>query len=406
MNKSYKIRLYPTKEQETLICKTFGCVRKVWNILLSNNVKGREEYKTNWRQDYNTKTVKNELSFMEEVSAAALQQKARDLKQTYHQWFKSNKGERRGSKLGHPKFKKKGVKDSYRLPSGKFNVLQQEGLIRLEKIGKVRCRYPTPIPKGVKLVSVTVTRTSCGKLYASVLTEQEIKRLPKTGKKVGVDLGIKDLMTLSNGYVIKNPKYLRESQSKIIRIQRTLSRKEKGSARYNKCKKKLAKLYYKVSRQREWYIHNVTKALVRDYDFISVETLVNYAMRSEYKSINRALKDTSLYEVVRQLSYKCNWYGKTLVKVDRWFPSSQVCNICSSKCKEVSDLSVRKWSCYSCGAVHQRDHNAAINILKQGFKDSSGESLDYKRGDFINTFNYNKELNNFVEALTITQGTV
>lgn len=400
MNKAYKVRLYPNKDQEVLINKTFGCVRVVWNTLLANNIKGYEEEGKSWKQDYNTTLIKRDFEFMSEVSAASLQQKGRDLKETYSQWFKSVAGKRKGKALGYPKFKKKGVKDTYRLPNQKFKVFQEENLIQLEKIGKVVCKFPDTIPENSKLMNVTVSKTSSGKYFASVVVEQEITHLSLTGKRIGIDLGLKDLMTLSNGVVVKRSNYQRESQSKITKAQQHLSRKKKGSNRYLKQKTKLAKLHEKVTNKRSWFTHNITKALVKDYDFIGVETLSSEDMKSN-SSINRVLAEVSLYEVVRQLEYKCAYYGKTLVKVDKWFASSQLCSCCGFKNKEVKDLSIRSWECPSCKTRHDRDHNAAINILKQSLKDLSGELLDYKREDFTDTFNYVKEIDDFIETLTI-----
>lgn len=402
INKSYKVRLYPTKEQEVLMNKTFGCVRKVWNVLLDKNIKGYEDNKDtseSWKQDYNTTVLKEEYDFLSEVSAAALQQKSRDLKETYSQWFKSVNGKRK-SPIGYPKFKKKGVRDSYRLPNQKFYTLQDQKLLRLEKVGKVTCKYPALIPEDCKYISVTVSRSGSGKYYASVVTQQEQQPLPLTGKKVGIDIGIKDLMMLSSGHNIKNPRFLRENQSKIKKIQEHLSRKTKGSNRYLKCKRKLAKIHEKVASQREWYQHNITKAIIKEFDFISVETLSSEGMKSKHSGINSSIYDTSIYELTRQLEYKSNWYGKTFTKVDKWFPSSQLCCECGEQNKEVKNLKVRTWQC-SCGAMHQRDYNASVNILKQGFKDMSGELLDYKRGDFIDNFNFVKEVDNFIETLTI-----
>lgn len=399
MNKAYKVRLYPTQEQEVLFNKTFGCVRVVWNTLLAKNIKGYEEYSKDWKQDYNTTLVKKDFEFMAEVSAASLQQKSRDLKETYSQWFKSVTGKRKGKVLGYPKFKKKGIKDTYRLPNQKFTIFQKEGLIRLEKIGKVGCSYPDCIPEEAKLLNVTISKSSSGKFYASVVVEQEITKLPLTGKKIGVDLGLKDLMTLSNGVVVKRSNYQRESQSKIKKAQQHLSRKVKGSNRYNKQKIKLARLSEDVANRRSWFTHNITKVLVKDYDLIAVETLSSQDMQC-FTNVNKVLSEVSLYEVVRQLEYKCGFYGKEFVKVDKWFASSQTCNVCGKKDAKVKDLGVRDWTCV-CGENHHRDVNAAINILKQGFNDKSGESLDYKRGDFIDTFNYVTGLDNFIETLTI-----
>ena len=399
MNKAYRVRLYPTQEQEVLINKTFGCVRLVWNTLLDKNIKGFENEGKSWKQDYNTTKLKDSFEFLNEVSAASLQQKARDLKETYSQWFRSVTGKRK-IKIGYPKFKsKKFSKDSYRLPNQKFSIYQDLNLIRLEKIGKVKCKLSDTIPEDVKFISVTVSKTKSNKYYASVVVEQEKEFLPLTCKKIGIDLGLKDLMTLSNGVVIKRSNYLRESQSKIKKAQQHLSRKSKGSSRYEKQRIKLAKLQEKVANKREWFTHNITKAIIKNYDVICVETLSSKDMQS-FSSINKVLSEVSLYEIVRQLEYKADWYGKTFTKVDKWFPSSQLCSVCDHRNIETKDLSLRKWKCPVCGTHHHRDHNAAINILKQGFKDISGELLDYERGDFVNEFNFVEGMNDFIETLT------
>lgn len=399
IKKAYKVRLYPNKEQEVLLRKTFGCVRKVWNTLLATNQQGFATCGSEWKQTYNTTLLKEEFEFLNEVSAASLQQKSRDLKQTYSQWFKSLKGKRKLA-IGHPKFKKKGNSESYRLPNQKFKFDQDLEIIQLEKVGKISCKFNDTIPCDARKINVTVKLTHSGKYYASVLVEQEIERLPLTGKKIGIDLGLKDLMTLSNGIVVKRANYLKENQSKIKKAQKHLSRKTKGSNRYNKQRMKLAKLQEKVVNQRSWYINNITKALVKDYDLICLETLSSKEMQS-VKNINKTLTEVSLYEVARQLEYKCSWYGKTFVKTDKWFPSSQLCSCCGNQNKEVKNLKIREWRCNMCGAEHQRDHNAAINILKQGFNDISGELLDYERGDFVDQFNYVKEIDNLIESLTI-----
>lgn len=403
MHKAYKLRLYPNKTQEVLLNKTFGSVRLVWNTLLAKNLKGYEEQGKSWKQDFNTTPLKTDFDFLKEVSAASLQQKSRDLSETYKQWFNSVSGKRKGKPLGYPRFKKKGLKDSYRLPNQKFKLFQADNKIQLEKIGKVTCRYPSDMSAFNKddLVSVTITKSKSNKYYASVIVDAFVTPMPKTNKMIGIDLGIKDLMTLSNNIVIKRSNYLKENQFKIKKMQQHLSRKKKDSKRYQKQRIKLAKLQDKIVNKRQWFIHNITKALVKDFDVICVESLDVKSMQGSVKNINRTLAEVSLFEVVRQLEYKCLFYDKTFVKVDKYFPSSQLCSCCGEKNKEIKNLKIREWTCSKCGAMHHRDVNAAINILKEGFKDISGESLDYRRGDFINGFDYVKNIDNFVETLII-----
>lgn len=385
MHKAYKLRLYPNKTQEVLLNKTFGSVRLVWNTLLAKNLKGYEEQGKSWKQDFNTTPLKTDFDFLKEVSAASLQQKSRDLSETYKQWFNSVSGKRKGKPLGYPRFKKKGLKDSYRLPNQKFKLFQADNKIQLEKIGKVTCRYPSDMSAFNKddLVSVTITKSKSNKYYASVIVDASVTPMPKTNKMIGIDLGIKDLMTLSNNIVIKRSNYLKENQFKIKKMQQHLSRKKKDSKRYQKQRIKLAKLQDKIVNKRQWFIHNITKALVKDFDVICVESLDVKSMQGSVKNINRTIAEVSLFEVVRQLEYKCLFYDKTFVKVDKYFPSSQLCSCCSEKNKEIKNLKIREWTCSKCGAMHHRDVNAAINILKEGFKDISGEALDYKRGDFV-----------------------
>ena len=403
MHKAYKLRLYPNKTQEVLLNKTFGSVRLVWNTLLAKNLKGYEEQGKSWKQDFNTTPLKTDFDFLKEVSAASLQQKSRDLSETYKQWFNSVSGKRKGKPLGYPRFKKKGLKDSYRLPNQKFKLFQADNKIQLEKIGKVTCRYPSDMSAFNKddLVSVTITKSKSNKYYASVIVDASVTPMPKTNKMIGIDLGIKDLMTLSNNIVIKRSNYLKENQFKIKKMQQHLSRKKKDSKRYQKQRIKLAKLQDKIVNKRQWFIHNITKALVKDFDVICVESLDVKSMQGSVKNINRTLAEVSLYEVVRQLEYKCLFYDKTFVKVDKYFPSSQLCSCCGEKNKEIKNLKIREWTCGKCGAMHHRDVNAAINILKEGFKNISGESLDYKRGDFVNGFDYVRNIDNFVETLII-----
>ena len=403
MHKAYKLRLYPNKTQEVLLNKTFGSVRLVWNTLLAKNIKGFEEHGKSWKQDFNTTPLKTDFDFLKEVSAASLQQKSRDLSETYKQWFNSVSGKRKGKPLGYPRFKKKGLKDSYRLPNQKFKLFQADNKIQLEKIGKVTCRYPSDMSAFNKddLVSVTITKSKSNKYYASVIVDASVTPMPKTNKMIGIDLGIKDLMTLSNNIVIKRSNYLKENQFKIKKMQQHLSRKKKDSKRYQKQRIKLAKLQDKIVNKRQWFIHNITKALVKDFDVICVESLDVKSMQGSVKNINRTIAEVSLYEVVRQLEYKCLFYDKTFVKVDKYFPSSQLCSCCGEKNKEIKNLKIIEWTCSKCGAMHHRDVNAAINILKEGFKDISGEALDYRRGDFINGFDYVKNIDNFVETLII-----
>jgi putative transposase len=373
--KAYKYRIYPTKEQEILFSKTFGCCRFVWNKLVEN-------FNNNDGSTVNEKTLKDqeEFEFLKEVSAATLQQKTRDFIEFKKQYF----NKKRKTKLGRPKFKKKFNRQSFRLPNQKFTLDQEKSLVRLEKIGWVKIVLDRTIPEEADFRSITVSKTPTDKYFVSILVQQELNPIPSTGKVVGIDLGLKDLFILSNGQVINNPKWFRKNQSKLKKAQKHLSRKTKGSNRYNRQRIKVAKVYENITNSRTYFLHNVSTQLVKTFDLIVVEDLNVSGMLKNHK-LAKSISDASWSTFVDMLKYKCNWYGKTLVKIDRFYPSSKTCSNCGHK-EDQMPLNIREWTCPSCGSNHDRDLNASINILKKGWSDLSGQELtsaeyvDYGRG--------------------------
>ena len=359
MHKSYKFRIYPNKSQEELLSRTFGCVRFLWNkhvaAFNSFGVEGPVQLVTPKR----LKGI-DAFSFLNEVSAAALQQKDRDFDEFKKQYFSKS----RSKKIGRPKFKKRGYKDSYRLPNQKFSLDQQSKRIRLEKIGRVKISLDRVIPDNAKFLSVTISKNRANELYASILVEEDIKPKPTTGRSVGIDLGFIDLLSCSTGHVIENPRWFRKTQAKLARNQRHLSRKVKGSKRYERQRLRVAKIHQKVSRQRSWYHHQISSWLVSNFDTICMEDLNIAGMK---KLFGKSVSDAGLSSLVNQITYKSNWYGKTFHKVDRFFASSKTCSCCGVKSS--FGLDVREWSCTSCGTNHDRDLNASINILKMGLQD-------------------------------------
>jgi putative transposase len=373
--KAYKYRIYPTKEQEILLAKTFGCVRFVWNKLVEN-------FNNNDGSTVNEKTLKDqeEFEFLKEVSAATLQQKTRDFIEFKKQYF----NKKRKTKLGRPKFKKKFNRQSFRLPNQKFTLDQEKSLVRLEKIGWVKIVLDRTIPEEADFRSITVSKTPTDKYFVSILVQQELNPILSTGKVVGIDLGLNDLFILSNGQVINNPKWFRKNQSKLKKAQKHLSRKTKGSNRYNRQRIKVAKVYENITNSRTYFLHNVSTQLVKTFDLIVVEDLNVFGMLKNHK-LAKSISDASWSTFVDMLKYKCNWYGKTLVKIDRFYPSSKTCSNCGHK-EDKMPLNIREWTCPSCGSKHDRDLNASINILKKGWSDLSGQELtsaeyvDYGRG--------------------------
>ena len=357
MNKAFKYRIYPSKSQKDLLSKTFGCIRVIWNA----NVESFNSY----NKDKNPKPKiinKNDLitdkPWLSEVSAAALQQKVRDFQETIKQFFSKT----RKKKTNKPCFKKKNGNQSYRLPNQKFSIKGDK--IRLEKIGWIEMVIDREIPDNSKILSCTISMNCCGQYFVSILVDTEIKHKEKTGKSVGIDLGLKSFAVLSDGTVIDNVKFFREKQSEITKIQRRLSRKIKGSNRYRKNKTRIVRLHNKVTNRRKDFLHNVTTYLVNNYDVICIEDLNVSGMLSNHK-LAKAISDTSFHQFRSILEYKCRWYGKELSVIDRFYPSSKTCSKCGWK-KDNLTLSDRIFKCENCGIEIDRDLNAAINIERVG----------------------------------------
>jgi putative transposase len=373
--KAYKFRIYPSNDQEVLLAKTFGCCRFVWNKLVEN-------FNSNSKEFINEKILKDtpEFEFLKEVSAAAIQGKRLVFDEFKKQFF----NKKRKVKLGRPRFKKKSNRQSFSLSYQKFKLDQENGLVRLEKIGWVKVVIDRVIPEDADFRNITVSKTPTGKYFVSILVKQELNPIPSTGKVVGIDLGIKDLFILSNGQAINNPKWFRKNQAKLKKSQKHLSRKKKGSNRYNRQRIKVAKVHEFITNSRTYFLHNVSTALVNTFDLIVLEDL-NVSGMLKNRKLSKSISDASWSTFVTMLEYKCNWYGKVLVKINRFFPSSKTCSSCGHK-EDKMPLSVREWTCPFCGRQHDRDLNASINILKEGWRNltdkelSSAEYVDYGRG--------------------------
>ena len=395
--KAYKFRIYPDQEQSERLNQTFGCVRVLWNQLVANfNSYETDEY----QEKYSEKEIKSnpDLFFLKDVSAASLQQKRMDFNETKSQFFNS----KRKVRLGRMKFKKKTNKQSYRLPNQKFKLDQDNSLIQLEKIGKLKIVLDRKIEGEFR--SVTVSKTPTGKFFVSILVKVNANLLPSQGRMVGIDVGLKDLFITSNGDVVNNPRWFRESQSKLARAQQHLSRKKKGSNRYEKQRIKVAKVHEDIANQRSYFIHNMTTSLVRNYDVIVTEDLNVAGMKKS--KLGKSISDASWSEFIRQLEYKSGWYGRTFIKIDRFYPSSQICSSCGHKDGKKT-LDIREWTCSNCGVEHDRDLNAAINILVKGYSeltglsinDSSAELVDYRRGEEVSLFDASHHLAASVKRL-------
>lgn len=364
MLKAYKYRIYPNNEQEILINKTLGCARFVYNNILSYKINSyKSEGKSLSKIDCNNycnRVLKEDYPFLREVDKFALTNSIYNMDSSYQKFFKEG--------AGYPKFKSKHAKkQSYttNYTNGNIKVFFDVNKVQIPKVGKIRTKLHRKFNGIIK--NATISKSSTGKYYISILVDENVKKLPKNDNKIGIDLGIKDLVITSEGVKYNNPKILIKWEKKIVKLQRKLSRKKRGSQRYIKLKNRIAKCYEKVSNIRKDNLHKISSKIVKEnYGFVTEDLQIKNMMRNS--KLSKVIGDASWYEFTRQLEYKSEFYGRTYIKVDKFYASSQLCHVCGYKNEEIKNLSIRNWECPNCNKVHDRDENAAQNILKQGLK--------------------------------------
>lgn len=373
VHKGIRVRLYPTEEQMILINKTIGCVRLVYNQTLADCKQLYEQtqhFPSKKERSANIVKMKEEWSFLKDVDSCALQRSVRDLDSALNNFFKNR------NHFGFPKFKSKhNQKQSYKTSYSDSNakVLDNKH-IKLPKLGTVRAKR-FDMPEVYKIFNITVERTNTGKYYASICIETEVQPLPKTGKQVGFDLGLIDLLIGSDGTRYERPKFDYVNKDKLAEEQRKLSKMrtklERVNANLDECKNyqkqkhKVAKLHEHVSNCAKDFNHKLSRKLVEEYDLLAFESLDVEGMKQNRK-LAYSIADVRWSQLLGFIQYKCQWYGKKFTQVDRFYASSKTCSCCGTYHKDiVNSLSVREWICPDCGTHHDRDVNAAKNILIQ-----------------------------------------
>ncbi|EQB88510.1 putative transposase [Clostridium punense] len=358
MLKAYKFRIYPNEEQRVYLAKTFGCTRFIYNKMLADRIKSYEENK-----DLAIRTMKyptpaqykNEFQWLKEVDSLALANAQMNLDKAYKNFF-------RDKSFGFPKFKKKISTNTYTTNNQNGTVYIESSHIKLPKLkSMIKIKQHRQFEGLIK--SCTVSQVPSGKYYISILVDCENIELPKTDKKVGVDLGIKEFAITSDGEVFKNPKHLKKSEKRLAKLQKDLSRKEKGSNNRRKARIKVAKLYEKIANQRRNMLHKVSTQLINKNQVIVIEDLKVSNLIKNHK-LAKSIADVSWSEFRIMLEYKAKWYGREIIIAPSNYASSQLCSNCGNQSSQTKDLSCRTYICPVCGMIMDRDINASKNLQK------------------------------------------
>lgn len=366
MNKGFKFRIYPNQEQETLIIKTFGCTRWIWNQMLSDKINAYQQNGISLKT--NPASYKTNNPWLKEVDSLALTSVWKQLNSAYSKFFKE-------PKTGFPKFKsKKYIKQSYTTNNQpKSQAIRLENsYIRLPKLGLVKIKLHRQLPENYEIKSVTISRTPAGKFYASINVEYDYvvpKTLLNINNSVGLDYQSNGLFVDNQGNQPNYPRYFRLAENKLAREQHKLSNMTFGSHNYEKQKLKVAKIHEKIANQRKDFLHKLSTNFADKYDYVFAED-INLQSISQFKYLGKSTNDNGFGIFRMFLAYKMDERGKVFHKIDKWFPSSKTCSACGCYHADiVTDLSVREWVCPDCNTKHNRDINAANNIRNKGIND-------------------------------------
>lgn len=358
--RAYHYRFYPTQEQAHILARTFGCVRYVYNWGLRTRTDAyyqRQEHLYYEQLAVLLTSLKKqeEVAWLQEVSSVPLQQSLRHLESAFRTFF--------DGRAKYPTFKKKHGPQAATYASSAFKW-DGKDLTLAKMTAPLDIRWSRSLPKDAKPSSVTVTKDPAGRYFVSFLIEEAIAPLPVSPKTVGVDLGLHDVVTLSTGEKTGNERFFTKDEKKLARAQRCLARKQKGSKNREKARRKVARIHARIADRRCDFLHKLTTRLIRDNQVVCIESLQVKNMLGNH-TLAKAIADVGWGELVRQLQYKAAWYGRAVVAIDKWYPSSKRCSACGHILDSLP-LDVRQWTCPECGTVHDRDVNAALNIKAAG----------------------------------------
>jgi putative transposase len=366
--RAYRYRCYPTHAQAAVLARTFGCARYIynWALRLRTDAYYERQERVSYAETSTALTAlkqQPETAWLHAVSSVPTQQALRHLDRAFRNFFEG--------RTNYPTFHKKHSAQSAEYTSSAFRWNADARTLTLAKMDTpLHIHWSRPLPHGALPTTVTVSQDTAGRYFVSILVEEEIAPLPAMTGQVGIDLGLHDVVVLDSGEKVGNPRFFTRDENRLAKAQRRLAKKQRGSKNRDKARRKVARIHAKIADRRRDFLHQLSTRLMRENQTICVESLQVKAM-AQHPTLAKAIHDVGWGEFVRQLEYKASWYGRTLVKIDKWYPSSKRCFTCGHVLDSLP-LDTRQWMCPECGAVHDRDVNAAQNILAVGLTVSAG----------------------------------